>query len=601
MPNNDEKKYLDWDGLQYYHESLRDSISDEIDDAVATAIPKSVVTTAGDLIVGNGNASVTRLGKGTTGQALVSTASGLEWQTIEATDTTYTFAEGSTNGAFSVTPSTPGATTQSVPIHGLMGAAYKGVSTSIGSAATDATVPTAKAVYDAIANLPEPMVFKGTLGTGGTITTLPTASASNEGWTYKVITAGTYAEQAAKVGDVFVCAKLTSSTYGWVLIPAGDTDTDTVREIKVNGTSFLGTGISTGYLNLKAGTNVSLSTANSHDVTITATDTNYYHTPTYSAGLSIATGTGVSALFVPNANGSTQAGVVSTSAQTFSGEKTFTDNINLPNDNTFKGIVWKNSDGGSIALISTLYEGSDEPKVLYLPEPGGEEDTLAVVSQIPTTYLKTASVSGNTLTITKQDNTTVEYNPSFADTNQKVKVGNTTFGNNAEINFVAGSNISITGTATGTGAPMITFNATDTNYYPSRSYSEGLQISTGQGDNVCSLYVPYAAADQAGVVSTGAQTFAGNKTFTGTLQTSNGVETGGNIVPLNQNVNLGGNTSEFKDLHLAGKIYTAYGLDGSTQAELTLPSTSGTLALATDIPTMTAITNNEIDTLFGNA
>ena len=321
MPNNDEKKYLDWDGLQYYHESLRDSISDEIDDAVATAIPKSVVTTAGDLIVGNGNASVTRLGKGTTGQALVSTASGLEWQTIEATDTTYTFAEGSTNGAFSVTPSTPGATTQSVPIHGLMGAAYKGVSTSIGSAATDATVPTAKAVYDAIANLPEPMVFKGTLGTGGTITTLPTASASNEGWTYKVITAGTYAEQAAKVGDVFVCAKLTSSTYGWVLIPAGDTDTDTVREIKVNGTSFLGTGISTGYLNLKAGTNVSLSTANSHDVTITATDTNYYHTPTYSAGLSIATGTGVSALFVPNANGSTQAGVVSTSAQTFSGEK----------------------------------------------------------------------------------------------------------------------------------------------------------------------------------------------------------------------------------------------------------------------------------------
>ena len=59
-------------------------------------------------------------------------------------------------------------------------------------------------VDSAIEAMPEPMIFKGSLGTGGTITSLPTASSSNEGFTYKVITAGTYAGQSADVGDTFI-------------------------------------------------------------------------------------------------------------------------------------------------------------------------------------------------------------------------------------------------------------------------------------------------------------------------------------------------------------------------------------------------------------
>lgn len=43
-------------------------------------------------------------------------------------NTTYTFAEGSTNGAFSVTPS--GGSAQSVKVHGLAAAAYKGIETN---------------------------------------------------------------------------------------------------------------------------------------------------------------------------------------------------------------------------------------------------------------------------------------------------------------------------------------------------------------------------------------------------------------------------------------------------------------------------------------
>lgn len=48
------------------------------------------------------------------------------------------------------------------------------------------------------------MIYKGTIGsTGATITALPTTHST--GWTYKVITAGTYAGQQCEVGDMIVC------------------------------------------------------------------------------------------------------------------------------------------------------------------------------------------------------------------------------------------------------------------------------------------------------------------------------------------------------------------------------------------------------------
>ena len=47
------------------------------------------------------------------------------------------------------------------------------------------------------------MVFKGTLGTGGTITTVPIGD-YQAGWTYRVITAGTYAGQKCEVGDLLI-------------------------------------------------------------------------------------------------------------------------------------------------------------------------------------------------------------------------------------------------------------------------------------------------------------------------------------------------------------------------------------------------------------
>lgn len=99
---------------------------------------------------------------------------------------------------------------------------------------------TGKAIEAAMNTLPNPMLYKGSLGTGGTITALPTASASNEGFTYKVITSGTYAGQSAKVGDVFI-----SNGTEWTIIPSGDEPEGTVISV--------GMSVPTG-LKIKEGT-----------------------------------------------------------------------------------------------------------------------------------------------------------------------------------------------------------------------------------------------------------------------------------------------------------------------------------------------------------
>ena len=83
------------------------------------------------------------------------------------------------------------------------------VATTIGGTVTTlpAGTPGQFLRYDGIWDLPpgsnDAMVFKGTLGTGGTVTALP-ASDYVRGWTYKVITAGTYAGVDYALGDLII-------------------------------------------------------------------------------------------------------------------------------------------------------------------------------------------------------------------------------------------------------------------------------------------------------------------------------------------------------------------------------------------------------------
>ena len=94
-----------------------------------------------------GIASISRSGTTFTATYLDGTTSTFDQQD---NNTTYTFATGSTNGAFSVTPS--GGTAQSVSIKGLAGAAYKAVDTSISAGSTSTNVPTSAAVASLISS-----------------------------------------------------------------------------------------------------------------------------------------------------------------------------------------------------------------------------------------------------------------------------------------------------------------------------------------------------------------------------------------------------------------------------------------------------------------
>lgn len=157
--------------------------------------------------------------------------------TYDIKDTTYNFADD-TNG-FTVTPSD--GTAQFVKV---IPSFTKGTLASFktGTSTTNCTWTPAvlRSCIDwAIGNIPAPMVFKGTLGTGGTITSLPAAAESNEGYTYKVITAGTYASQTAKIGDVFI-----SNGSSWNLIPSGDEPNGTVTNI-ATGAGLTGGPITT--------------------------------------------------------------------------------------------------------------------------------------------------------------------------------------------------------------------------------------------------------------------------------------------------------------------------------------------------------------------
>lgn len=88
------------------------------------------------------------------------------------------------------------------------------------------------------------MIFKGTLGEGGTQTALPNPHV--QGWTYRVVTAGTYAGNVCEVGDLIICIRdgTTASNTDW-----------TVAQTNIDG-AVIGPATSTqGHVPVFGGTN----------------------------------------------------------------------------------------------------------------------------------------------------------------------------------------------------------------------------------------------------------------------------------------------------------------------------------------------------------
>ena len=82
-------------------------------------------------------------------------------------------------------------------------ACAKGVDTSIAAGSTSTNVPTTAAVVNYMTNVAGALVYKGTVGTGGTVTDLP--ANHTKGWYYVVKAAGTYAGIACEAGDMIIC------------------------------------------------------------------------------------------------------------------------------------------------------------------------------------------------------------------------------------------------------------------------------------------------------------------------------------------------------------------------------------------------------------
>lgn len=139
------------------------------------------------------------------------------------------------------------------------------------NAGTNTTqIATTAFVKTAIDNLPEPMLFKGSVGTDGTVTwaNLPSAAAGNEGWTYKVITAHSADTKcpACKVGDTII-----SNGSAWIVIPSGDEPSGTVTSVGLSAP----TGFSVSGSPVTSSGTLALSFASGYSLPTTAKQTNW--------------------------------------------------------------------------------------------------------------------------------------------------------------------------------------------------------------------------------------------------------------------------------------------------------------------------------------
>ena len=94
-----------------------------------------------------------------------------------------------------------------------------------------------------------PMRYIGTVGTGGTVASLPAADVLNTGWTYVAITAGSTPDDTPKsyaVGDMII-----STGTEWTVVPAGD-DPVVWSQITGKPTTVSGYGITDAYTKSEA-------------------------------------------------------------------------------------------------------------------------------------------------------------------------------------------------------------------------------------------------------------------------------------------------------------------------------------------------------------
>lgn len=134
---------------------------------------------------------------------------------------------------------------------------------------------------------------------------------------------------------------------------------------------------------------------------------------------------------------------------------------------------------------------------------GTAQDTITLGANawnsttIPTVYIKSASVSGSTLTLTKSDDTTVTFADTDLNTWRPIKYGSTTLNDKTTtLEFVAGSNV---GLSFSSGKLTISSSYTNTTYTLGTSGNTvTLTPSSGSAQSITVPYATKALGDDAG-------------------------------------------------------------------------------------------------------
>lgn len=218
--------------------------------------------------------------QGITDAAAASAAAQTAQQTADSKVGSVSITGGTNNGTIKLTVDS--SATDNIAVTGLKSAAYTEASafaTSAQGTKADNAMPKSGGTFtgavtlnaDPTANLgaatkqyvdnqitskiaaSDAMVFRGTLGTGGTVTAVPTTNVV-KGDCYKVITAGTWAGSACKVGDLLIAlnsGSLTANTTNWAYVPSGDEATTALKYSTT--TTDLTTTAKTGTITLAEG------------------------------------------------------------------------------------------------------------------------------------------------------------------------------------------------------------------------------------------------------------------------------------------------------------------------------------------------------------
>lgn len=198
---------------------------------------------------------------------------------------------------------------------------------------------------------PGPMIFRGTVGTGGTIASLPVANANNLGWMYVAITAGSTPDDTPKsyeIGDMVV-----SNGAEWIVIPSGDDPVDW-SQIQNTPTTLSGYGITDAVNTTGDQTGISGNKTFTNPITVDTTSSNAFRQKNSNLPANRATFGStyidIAYLNLTNANGDSfgQIEYVEDTALRAIGLRFYS-----PTDNTWKGIFVQDRNGATYATAPT--------------------------------------------------------------------------------------------------------------------------------------------------------------------------------------------------------------------------------------------------------